>query len=315
MVAILRIYQGRGTIFAVATRVLAFIRLETFALAANALAMAGTKLVDVFSIWSDTGLVGSSALAGSVAGYVPFSEAFAFTAIADSVVGSGTKFAIVAIAGEVVALAIISRDDLIGIFPWITLAFSTNTVAPVVAQGCSCIVGPASRFQVSVKAQVFGIAFTTAAEKVGSALANATHVSTVAGTLGSVFDVTRISRLFALALAHHGQVHQNSLIDTHRVDLEHLMPLSRILRTLDHLDLGRELYSLSQPQSRAPIGLSQGPVSNTIRKVSHFHVLGRIILHLNRGRNGLILSLDQLDNIGGVSGKRSHRRSLDILLE
>ena len=74
--------------------------------------MAGTKLVDVFSIWSDTGLVRSSALAGSVAGYVPFSEAFAFTAIADSVVGSGTKFAIVAIAGEVVALAIISRDDL-----------------------------------------------------------------------------------------------------------------------------------------------------------------------------------------------------------
>ena len=81
-------------------------------------------------------------------------------------------------------------DYLIGIFPWITLAFSTNTVAPVVAQGCSCIVGPASRFQVTVKAQVFGIAFTTAAEKVGSALANATHVSTVAGTLGSVFDVT-----------------------------------------------------------------------------------------------------------------------------
>ena len=74
--------------------------------------MAGTKLVDVFSIWSDTGLVRSSALAGSVAGYVPFSEAFAFAAIADSVVGSGTKFAIVAIAGEVVALAIISRDDL-----------------------------------------------------------------------------------------------------------------------------------------------------------------------------------------------------------
>ena len=91
---------------------MAFIRLETFALAANALAMAGTKLVDVFSIWSDTGLVRSSALAGCVAGYVPFSEAFAFTAIADSVVGSGTKFAIVAIAGEVVALAIISRDDL-----------------------------------------------------------------------------------------------------------------------------------------------------------------------------------------------------------
>ena len=91
---------------------MAFIRLETFALAANALAMAGTKLVDVFSIWSDTGLVGSSALAGSVAGYVPFGEAFAFTAIADSVVGSGTKFAIVAITGEVITFAIISRDDL-----------------------------------------------------------------------------------------------------------------------------------------------------------------------------------------------------------
>ena len=74
--------------------------------------MAGTKLVDVFSIWSDTGLVGSSALAGSVAGYVPFGEAFAFTAIADSVVGSGTKFAIVAITGEVITFAIISRDDL-----------------------------------------------------------------------------------------------------------------------------------------------------------------------------------------------------------
>ena len=47
-----------------------------------------------------------------------------------------------------------------------------------------------------------------------------------------------ISRLFAFTLAHHGQVHKNSLVDTHRIDLEDLMPFARILRALDNFDFG-----------------------------------------------------------------------------
>ena len=101
-----------GTVFAVASRILTFISLETFAFATNALAMARTQFVDVFSVGCDTGFVGSSAFAGSVSGYVPFGEAFAFTTIANPVVGPGAKFTIVAVAGEVIAFAIITGDDL-----------------------------------------------------------------------------------------------------------------------------------------------------------------------------------------------------------
>ena len=47
-----------------------------------------------------------------------------------------------------------------------------------------------------------------------------------------------ISRLLAVALAHHLQVHDDGLVDADGVDLESLLPLARIFGTLDDLDLG-----------------------------------------------------------------------------
>merc|ERR1712241_1061352 len=96
----------------------------------------------------------------------------------------------------------------------------------------------------------------TVDQKVWSALTNPTHVSAMAGTLRCIFNVSRISRLFTLALAHHCQVHEYSFIDTDRVYLEHLVPFPGILRTLDNLNFSGEFDSLSQPQSRASVGLS-----------------------------------------------------------
>lgn len=48
----------------------------------------------------------------------------------------------------------------------------------------------------------------------------------------------RIAGFLTVALAHHLQVDEDCLVDAHGVDLEGLLPLRRVLGTLDHLDLG-----------------------------------------------------------------------------
>ena len=47
-----------------------------------------------------------------------------------------------------------------------------------------------------------------------------------------------ISGLFAVALAHHLQVDQDTFVDADGVNLEHLPPLPRVFRALDYLNLG-----------------------------------------------------------------------------
>jgi len=120
--------------------------------------VAGAKFVDVFSVGSDASFVRSLALASSVARIVPLRVADALSAHALAVIRTRAQFAVVTVAGEVVAFAIVAGNDFIGVFSRVALAFAADAVAPVVAQSGGGVVRSAPSLQISVKAQILRIA-------------------------------------------------------------------------------------------------------------------------------------------------------------
>ena len=114
-----------------------------------------------------------------------------------------------------------------------------------------------STHQIAPEVHVLGVALAPPAEEVRRAGADAAHVGAVARALHRVLDVAlekkrrfrlsrnlhriylcmqrnesithRVSRLLAVALAHHLQVDDDGLVDAHRLDLEGLLPLAGVL--------------------------------------------------------------------------------------
>jgi hypothetical protein len=94
-----------------------------------------------------------------------------------------------------------------------------------------------------------------------------------------------------------------------------LSPFPWVLRTGNYLNLSSEFNLRSYSQAIAFIGLSQRAISYTIGVIGHFDVPSRVVFHLNRRCDCLILSLDQFNNIGRIIGKSTDRAALYILLQ
>ncbi len=79
---------------------------------------------------------------------------------------------------------------LIGVLPGVALALAADAVASVVAQGGGRVVGTAAGLEVTVEAEVVGIALTSPPEKISCTLADPTHVGPVSRALWSIFNVS-----------------------------------------------------------------------------------------------------------------------------
>ena len=307
-----------GALLAPPAAVLPLLRLLAPALPALARPVAGAQLVDVLAEGRDAGLVAGLALAGGVALHLPLGVTLAVAADALAVVGPGAQLAVVAVAGEVVALAVVAGHDLLAVLPGVALALAADAVAPVVAESRGRVVRSAAGLQVRVEGQRLGGALALPAEVVGGAVAHAALVGAHVVTEGGALLVALVARSLTVALADHLQVHDHRLVDTDRVDLEGLAPVPGVLGALDHLDLGGEHHPGPHLQAGTLVGLPGRAVTDAGGEVGDPHVSRGIVLHLDGAGDGGVLRLHQLDHVAGVrtepaSGAALHRPGQQVV--
>ena len=100
------------TIFTIASGILAFVRFVTFAFSTDAFSMAGAEFVFMFSVGSHACFLRRLTFASSVPRDIIFSEAFAFSTIANSMIRTRTKLSVVPITREIVTLTVVSGNNL-----------------------------------------------------------------------------------------------------------------------------------------------------------------------------------------------------------
>ena len=88
--------------------------------------------------------------------------------------------------------------------------------------------------------QVMSVTFAVATERVLVTLADAALVGSLVVAEPAVLLVAELPWLLAVALADEAEVDDDGVLQANRGDLDHLIPLARILRALDHLYLGCE---------------------------------------------------------------------------
>ena len=100
------------TIFTIASGILAFVRFVTFAFSTDAFSMAGAEFVFMFSVGSHACFLRRLTFASSVPRDIIFSEAFAFSTIANSMIRTRTKLSVIPITREIVTLTVVSGNNL-----------------------------------------------------------------------------------------------------------------------------------------------------------------------------------------------------------
>merc|ERR1719412_3419334 len=289
-----------GAVLAVLAAVLTLLRLLALALPALAGPVARAELVDVLAVGRDAGLVAGAALAGGVALHVPLGVALALPAHTLAVVRPRAQLAVVAVAAEVVALAVVSVHALVHVVPGVTLALAADAVAAVVAEGGGGVVGSAAGLQVAAEGEILGGALALAPEEVRRTLADAALVGADPVAQRAALLVAGVAGPLAVALAQHLQVHDHTLVDAHGVDLEGLPPLPRVLGALDHLDLGGEGDLGADLEAGALVGLPRRPVPETVGLVGDPDGARGVVLHLDGAGDGLVLRLHQLHDVARV---------------
>lgn len=119
--------------------------------------------------------------------------------------------------------------------------------------------------------------------------ANSTLVGTVSFAFWRFEFECWMAWLFAWATAQHFQINDQTFVDTNRIDLECLEPVSWIWRAWCYHNFGCETNNITNFKSIAFCCCNRCTVSQTCWIICDFNGARCIIFHFNRWRNFLDL--------------------------
>jgi hypothetical protein len=221
------------TLLTISSGVVSFGTLETPTLPTNAFSSSRT---DLPRLGVQAGVSAVSALTSITR---PVSMALALSTVTGSVIGSRADFAIGSITTEVVTLAKLAVDSLVkGLL--ITFTDSASTYSSPRA-GFGVFVSVASEF-ISRRIRLFGITFTVSSVSIAVTRADSTLVGAVAvGTLLRKFLL--VPGFLTITITDDLEINNEGVIESNGIDLDCLIPLSRVSRTGSNLQDGVKVDS------------------------------------------------------------------------
>lgn len=140
------------------------------------------------------------------------------------------------------------------------------------------------------------------------AVADSALVRPDTAALLRVLSVLRITRKLTWTTTEHLDVHRQAFVDTNWIDLQNLIPVTWILRTLQQGYVGFELNKVSNLKTITLTRLHQRTITLTAGVVFYVNQAVRtVVLHLNRRRYFIILVSYQRYNVRRIVRQHGRR--------
>lgn len=186
-----------------------------------------------------------------------------------------------AIARKVVTLAERAGDNLFRVYPFVTVAHSTDALStPAALDGRICLstVLRETRLRVDVRSRT--LALVPMVELV--TVTDSALVRSYAAALLGILLIVRISWQLARTTTQHLDVHCQALVDTNWVDLQYLVPVPWVLRALQQGDVGFKVDDISDLKAVALARLYQRAITLATGVVLYVNEAVRtVVLHLH----------------------------------